>query len=363
MEFIEQLIEKAYQNNKEVSFNDVMELGLTDDEYKILIEKFEEYGITVKEDLKAVKDETEKELQKQSELLYSDNNVRMYLNELKMLPNITYDEMQELFYKYRKRKDLKIKQKLIEANLKLVVSIAKKYVGKLRNNSNDFLDIIQEGNSGLIRAVELFDVTLGYKFATYATWWIQQRIERSLKENKGSIRLPISVVEDYNKIQKYKDGLEDELKEKLSDIEIAQQLGFSKERAEEIIKANRQVEKSMNEEFNEDETTQLINIIPSSEISIEEKIIDKMIFEQVIDIMRYKLKLKEFFVVCCKFGIVNDINKYPGEKTLQEVGDIIGVTKEAIRQILNKAYIITAKEYKRRNELNISINQKTYKNR
>jgi len=363
MENIEQLIEKAYKNNKEVNFNDILKLELTDDEYKVLINKFEEHSITIKEEEINSFEENEKLLENQMEMFYSDDNVKMYLNEIKMLPDIPYEKLQELFYKYKMEKDLGVRQILIESNLRLVVSVARKYVARLRNNSNDFLDIIQEGNDGLMRAIETFDVELGNKFSTYAMWWIRQRIETALKENKGSIRLPLCVITDYNKIQKHKESLQVAENKNISDIEIAEQLGFTKERAEEIINANTRIEISLNESVNEDETMQMINRIPSKEIGIEEKIIDKFEFEQAIGIMRSKLTLREFFVVCCKFGIVNEINKYPGDKTLQEVGDIVGVTRERIRQILNKAYRKTIREYKKLMDDNSQEKQKNYQSR
>lgn len=358
MKNIESIIELANKNDKKINFEDILELNLTDDEYNTLINKLEQNGITIKEEegCNNIEDKQRDDVIG----IYAGDNVKIYLNEIKNIPMLSPEETLELFFEYNIEKSEEIRQRIIESNLRLVVSIAKKYIHLLKNNSNDFLDIIQDGNDGLIRAVEKFDVTMGNRFSTYATWWIRQRIERSLKGSGKNIRLPINVVEAYSKIQKYKAMVCDSTKTDVDVSELAQMLGVTSERVEEIVTAVETVEIGLHETTKNSEKVRIIDVVPSDELSVEDTVINKLDYEIINQIMRDKLTLREFFVVSCKNGIVNEVNKYPKDKTLQEVGDILGVTRECIRQILCRAYRKIGREYKKLTDENYFMKHKCY---
>ena len=192
METIEKIIQKISIKNKKIRLEDILELNLKKDDFNNLIQILKNKGI------KIIIENEEKQ-----EDYFTDSIIRQYLNEIDTIPLLTPEEEKELFNIYNQTKDLKIRKKIINANLRLVVSIAKTYNYKTKNLTTDFLDLIQDGNEGLMKAVEKFDVTKGNKFSTYATNWIRQTIGLGLADFGRTIRIPYHTLEKVNRIKKY----------------------------------------------------------------------------------------------------------------------------------------------------------------
>lgn len=355
---IEEIVEKAYKNNKTISFSDILSLGLSNSEYEKLINAFEEKGIEVKEVYFEEYDELNHEQDN-----YTSDSVKQYLKEISVFPILTAEQERELFAQYSLTGDRKTREKLINSNLRLVVKIAKEYTWCLKGNTNDFLDIIQEGNDGLITAIEKFDVTLGNKFSSYAPFWIRQRIGRSLSDMNGPIRLPVNLVATYRRIRRKKLEIETSTGMVVSDINAALSLGIEKSRAEEIINQAGLCFESLDEEIKDIDKKSKLELIQCEDKLPEELIIQNEDNKLITKIMKQSLTKREYFVISYRMGIVNDVNNVPGFKTLEEVGEVLGLTRERIRQIIYKSYLKITKEYKRLMTDNSAEEQKTYQNR
>ncbi len=255
-----------------------------------------------------------------------DDPVRMYLKEIGKVPLLTAEEEKELA-KRMEEGDEYAKQKLCEANLRLVVSIAKKYVGR----GMLFLDLIQEGNLGLIKAVDKFDWTKGYKFSTYATWWIRQAITRSIADQARTIRIPVHMVETINKlIRVSRQLLQEEGREPTPD-EIAAEMGISVEKVREILKIA-QEPVSLETPIGEEEDSHLGDFIPDEDAPAPaEAAAFSMLKEQLVDVLG-TLTEREQKVLKLRFGLEDG-----RARTLEEVGKKFDVTRERIRQIEAKA--------------------------
>ena len=255
-----------------------------------------------------------------------DDPVRMYLKEIGKVPLLTAQEEIELA-KRMEAGDEYAKQKLCEANLRLVVSIAKKYVGR----GILFLDLIQEGNLGLIKAVDKFDWTKGYKFSTYATWWIRQAITRSIADQARTIRIPVHMVETINKlIRVSRQLLQEEGREPTPD-EIAAEMGISVEKVREILKIA-QEPVSLETPIGEEEDSHLGDFIPDDDAPAPaEAAAFSMLKEQLVDVLG-TLTEREQKVLKLRFGLEDG-----RARTLEEVGKKFDVTRERIRQIEAKA--------------------------
>ena len=255
-----------------------------------------------------------------------DDPVRMYLKEIGKVPLLTAQEEIDLA-KRMEEGDEYAKQKLCEANLRLVVSIAKKYVGR----GMLFLDLIQEGNLGLIKAVDKFDWTKGYKFSTYATWWIRQAITRSIADQARTIRIPVHMVETINKlIRVSRQLLQEEGREPTPD-EIAEEMGISVEKVREILKIA-QEPVSLVTPIGEEEDSHLGDFIPDDDVPAPaEAAAFSMLKEQLVDVLG-TLTEREQKVLKLRFGLEDG-----RARTLEEVGRKFDVTRERIRQIEAKA--------------------------
>ena len=255
-----------------------------------------------------------------------DDPVRMYLKEIGKVPLLTAEEEIELAKRMEKG-DEEAKKRLCEANLRLVVSIAKRYVGR----GMLFLDLIQEGNLGLIKAVDKFDYTKGYKFSTYATWWIRQAITRSIADQARTIRIPVHMVETINKLIRVSRQLLQTYGREPTPDEIAKEMGISVEKVREIQKIA-QEPVSLETPIGEEEDSHLGDFIPDEDVPAPaEAAAFSMLKEQLVEVLD-TLTEREQKVLKLRFGLEDG-----RARTLEEVGKEFDVTRERIRQIEAKS--------------------------
>lgn len=255
-----------------------------------------------------------------------DDPVRMYLKEIGKIPLLKPHEEVELARRMHEGDEL-AKQRLVEANLRLVVSIAKRYVGR----GMLFLDLIQEGNLGLIKAVEKFDYVKGFKFSTYATWWIRQAITRAIADQARTIRVPVHMVETINKLSRVQRQLTQELNREPTDEEIAKKLDIPVEKVREVYKIS-QDPVSLETPIGEEEDSHLGDFLPDERTMGPEEFTTQEMLKEELDGVLLTLTDREEKVLRLRFGLDD------GQcRTLEEVGQIFGVTRERIRQIEAKA--------------------------
>ena len=255
-----------------------------------------------------------------------DDPVRMYLKEIGKVPLLTAEQEQELAQRMLEG-DEDAKAQLIEANLRLVVSIAKRYLGR----GMQFLDLIQEGNLGLIKAVDKFDHSKGFKFSTYATWWIRQAITRAIADQARTIRIPVHMVETINRLVREQRALIQELGREPTVEEIAERMSLSVEKVREIQKIS-QEPVSLEKPIGEEEDSHLGDFIPDDDaMSPADQVAYTLLKEQLLDAMK-GLTAREEKVLRLRFGLDDG-----RQRTLEEVGKEFNVTRERIRQIEAKA--------------------------
>ena len=258
-----------------------------------------------------------------------DDPVRMYLREIGRIKLLTADEEIDLARKIVAggNQGAIAKRKLVQANLRLVVSIAKKYVGR----GMLFLDLIQEGNLGLIRAAEKFDHERGYKFSTYATWWIRQAITRAIADQARTIRIPVHMVETINKLKKVTRKLAQELARKPSEEELSVEMGISINKLREIIKVA-QEPLSLETPIGKEEDSRLGDFIEDKDADAPVKTVAHELLREDLAEVLSSLSPRERDVLRLRFGMDDG-----RQRTLEEVGQLFGVTRERIRQIEAKA--------------------------
>ena len=255
-----------------------------------------------------------------------DDPVRLYLKEIGRVPLLTSEREHELAERMAEG-DVEAKKALVEANLRLVVSIAKRYVGR----GMFFLDLIQEGNLGLMKAVDKFDYTKGYKFSTYATWWIRQAITRAIADQARTIRIPVHMVETIHKVSRYSRQLLQEYGREATAEEIGEKMGMSAEKVREIMKIA-QDPVSLETPIGEEEDSHLGDFIQDEDTPAPADAASQTILREVIERELHTLTPREEHVIKLRFGL------YDGRtRTLEEVGQEFNITRERIRQIEAKA--------------------------
>ena len=259
----------------------------------------------------------------------TDDSVKIYLRQIGKIPLLTTEEETELAKKIQEEHDDFAKDVLVNANLRLVVSIAKKYIGR----GLSFLDLIQEGNVGLIKAASRFDYKKGYKFSTYATWWIQQSITRAIADKARIIRLPIHMIDSIGKIRRATLDLTTELGHTPTKQEIAYRLGLSVPKLTSIIKSAQSTVSMDTPTSSEDDSLKVVDfIVDDSTISPDNKMTQESLLNDINKILK-NLSPKERDVLILRYGL----DSAGTRKTLDEIGIQYGVSRERIRQIENRA--------------------------
>ena len=338
---VKDLIEKGKAKGS-LTNNDILEaldgIDMDIEQMEKLYETIEQSGIEITgyfetEDLDNIVEEVEQiesadDMDKvlASEGLAVDDPVRMYLKEIGKIPLIDANREVELA-ELISQGDEKAKNELVEANLRLVVSIAKRYVGK----GMFFLDLIQEGNLGLMKAVDKFDHSKGYKFSTYATWWIRQAITRAIADQARTIRIPVHMVETIHKVTKYSRQMLQELGREPTAEEIGEKIGLSADRVREILKIS-QDPVSLETPIGEEEDSHLGDFIPDDDTPAPADAAASTILREVIERELHTLTPREEHVIKLRFGLYDGRNR-----TLEEVGKEFDITRERIRQIEAKA--------------------------
>ncbi|GMG96058.1 RNA polymerase sigma factor RpoD [Tepidimicrobium xylanilyticum] len=336
---IKQLIDKGKKSGV-LTYKEIMdaleEIELDPDQIDDIYVRFEDMGIDIvgdKEDdmLLETSDEAEEDIDLKEDLslprgISVDDPVRMYLKEIGKIPLLTAEEEIELAKRMEEGDEL-AKKKLAEANLRLVVSIAKRYVGR----GMLFLDLIQEGNLGLMKAVEKFDYQKGFKFSTYATWWIRQAITRAIADQARTIRIPVHMVETINKLVRVQRQLVQELGRDPTPEEIGKEMNMEVEKVREIMKIA-QEPVSLETPIGEEEDSHLGDFIEDDNaLAPAEAATYTMLREQLVDVLD-TLTPREQKVLRLRFGLDDG-----RARTLEEVGKEFDVTRERIRQIEAKA--------------------------
>jgi RNA polymerase primary sigma factor len=303
-----------------------------DDLYdKLISENIDVFESVATEDVETedrAKEKIEREIEILTKLSAAETTdpVRQYLREIGKVPLLSAEDEVELAKRYEKN-DKKAKDKLTESNLRLVVSIAKKYIGR----GLSLLDLIQEGNQGLIRAVEKYDWRKGFKFSTYATWWIRQAITRAIADQARTIRIPVHMVETINKLYRTSRKLMQELGREPTAEEIAEGVDLEPDRVREIFKIAQEVT-SLEAPVGEDQESFLGDFIPDENSLSPVDAASKQLLKDHLDEVLETLSEREAKVLKLRFGLEG--NK---QMTLEEVGKVFGVTRERIRQIEAKA--------------------------
>jgi RNA polymerase primary sigma factor len=316
-------------------FDELEEIELGPEEVNSIFNFLEENDIQIFEDDDTPAEKTVKKKVSAESIPVPDNvsindPVRLYLKEIGKVPLLTAEEEIEIA-KRMESEDKEIREKakkdLAEANLRLVVSIAKRYVGR----GMSFLDLIQEGNLGLIKAVEKFDYTKGYKFSTYATWWIRQAITRAIADQARTIRIPVHMVETINKLIRVSRQLLQELGREPTPAEIGEEMGFTEDKVREILKIA-QDPVSLETPIGEEEDSHLGDFIPDDDAPAPAEAASyALLKEQLMEVLE-TLTEREEKVLRLRFGLDDG-----RARTLEEVGKEFNVTRERIRQIEAKA--------------------------
>ena len=339
-DIIERLLAKGKKNGGSLLFGELIDAlqkqDMSPDEMDDMYQRFSDEGVEIVDDVAAAGDAADddgpdKEEEVDLDLsvpegISLDDPVRMYLKEIGHVPLLTAEEEVALAQRMEAG-DEEARHRLEEANLRLVVSIAKRYVGR----GMLFLDLIQEGNLGLLKAVEKFDYSKGYKFSTYATWWIRQAITRAIADQARTIRIPVHMVETINKLVRISRQLLQELGRDPRPEEIAKEMGISVARVHEIMKIA-QEPVSLETPIGEEEDSHLGDFIEDEAAPAPAEAASFMLLREQLEEVLETLTDREKNVLRLRFGLEDGRSR-----TLEEVGQSFGVTRERIRQIEAKA--------------------------
>ena len=298
---------------------------INDESAELLFDLYcDKCGVKLNEDTFDIKD--------YGEGFYSEDPVKMYFYEIAKYPLLTFDEEQELFKKYKENNSNYARERLINCNLRLVINIARQFTNRLPQGKIPLLDLIQEGNIGLMKAVEKFDNTKGFKLSTYATWWIRQTISRYIAENSTSIRIPVHLVERVRKVSRTQEMFMNKNNREATIDEISELTGFPKHVVEECqgILKNYGTAASLDEPVGEDEDSTLKDFLPSDGDIVES--VELSLLKDDVKKVLETLTEKEADILSARFGLKDGI-----PKTLEEVGNERGITRERVRQIEAKA--------------------------
>ena len=338
---LDQLLEKAKASGK-LTIAEVQEVSESlSVEPEQIMERCSALQIELVDDDLAADDLGDPASEIANDEISNDDSVKIYLKEIGRVPLLTADEETDLARRLADNPhDEAARTRLAEANLRLVVSIAKKYVGR----GMQFLDLIQEGNMGLLKAVDKFDYTKGFKFSTYATWWIRQAITRALADQARTIRIPVHMVESITKVKKVSSQILHETGQEASPEEIARKLEMPVEKVLEIMRIA-QDPVSLETPVGEEEDSHLGDFIPDDQApSPDEAASNAMLKEQLNEVLS-TLTEREAKVMRMRYGLENG-----RQQTLEDVGKALGVTRERIRQIEAKA-LRKLKHYSRSKKL------------
>ncbi|MDD5342570.1 MAG: RNA polymerase sigma factor RpoD [Patescibacteria group bacterium] len=329
--------QRGFVTEKEILYS-MPEVEEYIDTYEDLLDKFEEQGISVVESDAGILDvqptdsfpgqtTTQSDSQRFDLSDISDDSIQMYLREIGKVHLLSGEEEVQLA-KRKEKGDVEAAKQMVQANLRLVVSIAKKFTGR----SLSLLDLIQEGNIGLFRAVEKFDYRKGYKFSTYATWWIRQAITRALADQSRIIRIPVHMVETINKFQQIERSLIQDLGREPLPEEIAAEMGEDVEKVRHIMKISQDTVSLETSVGEDDEDSTLGDFIEDEKTVSPDRIASlQLLKDHVKDIIK-ELPAREQKILEMRFGLLDGV-----AHTLEEVGQEFGVTRERIRQIEAKA--------------------------
>ncbi len=342
---LDELIERGKNKKNVLEYQEILdtfqEMKLDEEQYDLIVQIIEKSDIDIlrvqedevpERELASIEEENSEEADLENidltipDSVNIEDPVRMYLKEIGKVPLLTAEEEIELA-KRMEEGDEDAKKRLAEANLRLVVSIAKRYVGR----GMLFLDLIQEGNLGLIKAVEKFDYRKGFKFSTYATWWIRQAITRAIADQARTIRIPVHMVETINKLVRVSRQLLQELGREPTPEEIADKMDIPVERVREIIKIS-QEPVSLETPIGEEEDSHLGDFIQDDNVPVPAEAAAFTLLKEQLDEVLGTLTEREQKVLRLRFGL-----KDGRARTLEEVGKEFNVTRERIRQIEAKA--------------------------
>lgn len=256
------------------------------------------------------------------------DSIKLYLQSIRSLPRLSVEEEQELGKRVKENNDKKAQKKLVEGNLRLVVSIAKTYINRSKLS---YLDLIQEGNIGLMKAAEKFDYSMGYKFSTYATYWIKQAISRAIYMQARNIRIPIHIIEASSKLNGAASKLRQELDRTPTVSELAKELGISEKKVRELQDLVKEP-MSLSTPIGDDEDATVEEIIPDNNMKSPYEVAAASAVKETLNQMLETLDCRERDILKLRFGI-----DCPAPKTLEEVGEIFHITRERVRQIEEKA--------------------------